>query len=1348
MNRKISEFPRIPALQDGYLVPAVRDGVSFVFDTASLKSYLTKADMGLSAVDNTSDINKPISTATQTAISGLSAILFNKTDVGHLHSTSDISGLANMFSGYSRTNHTHTVADITDLVLPNMSLYATVQDVLARTTEARVLQLITQNTTGAVDLGPTNVRIDNAIIRIAGAEANVVQNQITANTHSAQISSVSNRVDALEATGLDTADLQTINNQFAVLTNSLSAKASITHTHTTSQITDFAATVGNLISSVVNVNAINADLNGIHADLLAIYTSLDGKAATTHIHAISNITGLQAALDAKSGITHVHDFNGVTGLQTALDSKAPTGHTHAEYAPTAHNHTVANVTGLQTALDGKAATGHTHTEYAASVHTHAITDTIGLEAELASKAEASHAHNDYAPIVHVHSISSVTGLQATLDTLTGTLGHTHAVADITGLLTVLETKTDVGHEHIVSNITGLQTELDSKADASHLHTEYADIAHTHIDYAAVSHNHSVSNVIGLQTALDDKAATGHGHSVTDISGLQAGLDAKAGVVHIHGIADVTGLQTVLVDINDQIAQIASSGGSGSGTSAPLIHTHALIDITGLQTALDAKASSIHGHVVSDVTGLQTVLDSKTSIGHVHETSDITGLDALLASVLGEFAITSGSIGDASYNSVVLLLHGDGANGTNSFADSSSFPGTLTTVGSVVHTTTYKKFGTSSIQTSDKNSKIQVVKDVAIDLTASYTIECFVRTNSNTNVDYNSIITTNDNVFPGRFGLDFGVTGSNTLVARIVTASNSTVFSATNAYTLGNLIHIAFVNDSVNNLFKIFIGGELSGTRAAVPFFNTNVFQIGKCSTNWAETPYQIDELRITKNVVRYLTNFTPPATAFANAAPTTPTYGNLATALASKASLVHTHAIADTTGLQTALDAKASSVHGHVVADVTGLQTVLDNKASVGHTHTEYAAILHNHALIDITGLQTALDAKASVNHTHVAANITDFNSVVTDIIDQQIIASNSSAVDTYYSNVVLLLHGTGANNSTTIVDSSTSPKSISVIGNTVISTSQSKFNGSSLYFDGSGDYLNIATSQDFDLGDIYTIEFFVYNLNATAVGGILHKGYYSSITHLWSGFAFSIRGVGAATRFYFYASTNLDEQYIDVPASLPQNAWQHVAMVRNGSSGAVYLDGVPSGTITGLNTTTPSTEALRVGLWDFNGASEYFNGHLAEVRVTKGVARYIAAFTPPAIEFPNTASAGGTPGMLTTALTGLNTAVTNLSTQIAANADGLGYGQSWQTVTRVSGTTYVNTTGKPIVFCYSAHVVGNTYVDISVSPDGIITPIRASYGQGHTGTPIPVWCSAVIPVGAHYIPYTNGTFFEAVELR
>ena len=64
-------------------------------------------------------------------------------------------------------------------------------------------------------------------------------------------------------------------------------------------------------------------------------------------------------------------------------------------------------------------------------------------------------------------------------------------------------------------------------------------------YAAKSHSHAMSDVTGLQTALNGKAASSHTHAVSDVTGLQDSLDAKAALSHTHGMSDVTGLQDAL-----------------------------------------------------------------------------------------------------------------------------------------------------------------------------------------------------------------------------------------------------------------------------------------------------------------------------------------------------------------------------------------------------------------------------------------------------------------------------------------------------------------------------------------------------------------------------------------------------------------------------------------------------------------------------------------------------------------------------------------------------------------------------------------------------------------------------------
>lgn len=237
---------------------------------------------------------------------------------------------------------------------------------------------------------------------------------------------------------------------------------------------------------------------------------------------------------------------------------------------------------------------------------------------------------------------------------------------------------------------------------------------------------------------------------------------------------------------------------------------------------------------------------------------------------------------------------------------------------------------------------------------------------------------------------------------------------------------------------------------------------------------------------------------------------------------------------------------------------------------------------------------------------------------------------DPSWSNVVLLCHMNGANNSTSIVDSSLSNKTISVFGDAKLTTSDFKFSPSSLILDGAGDYVSLASNSDFDLGDTYTVEFWIKPTSIATNFGIINRGFYRTTVGIWDGFAFSARWIGNSFgRFYFYATTSSNQQYVDVNNCFQANTWTHCAIVRQGTVGKVYINGVLSGTKTGLNTPGSSTEPLKIGIWDHSAGIEYFNGLLDEIRITKGVARYTSDFTPSNAPFPDLSSAGKLNGKL-----------------------------------------------------------------------------------------------------------------------
>jgi len=220
-------------------------------------------------------------------------------------------------------------------------------------------------------------------------------------------------------------------------------------------------------------------------------------------------------------------------------------------------------------------------------------------------------------------------------------------------------------------------------------------------------------------------------------------------------------------------------------------------------------------------------------------------------------------------------------------------------------------------------------------------------------------------------------------------------------------------------------------------------------------------------------------------------------------------------------------------------------------------------------------------------------------------VAKESVAADPYYNNVSLLLHGDGANGSTTITDSSLSPKTVTAFGNAQITTSQSKFGGSSISFDGNGDYLVIPDSVDFTLPGDFTIEMWLRLTAYDTLGTSLLKKQNN-------GWEFYITNNGT---IYFNANGSIVICAATAAFSVG-TSWRHIAFTSAGTNKRLFLDGVLLATA--FNSTIPSAVSgdLWVGKYTSTEAAYDLNGQIDELRITKGIARYTANFTPPIAPF------------------------------------------------------------------------------------------------------------------------------------
>lgn len=202
--------------------------------------------------------------------------------------------------------------------------------------------------------------------------------------------------------------------------------------------------------------------------------------------------------------------------------------------------------------------------------------------------------------------------------------------------------------------------------------------------------------------------------------------------------------------------------------------------------------------------------------------------------------------------------------------------------------------------------------------------------------------------------------------------------------------------------------------------------------------------------------------------------------------------------------------------------------------------------------------------------------------------------------NAIVHFKGTDAS----IIDKS-QVANLELVGDTVGTTAQVKFAGSkSMAFDGTGDYIKLSSPVlDFGTGD-FTIECWARTTN-TANNGVFAL----STSHFTQN---NPRGIAVAfyTNFHnwiLYANgTTTNSVRSHTPST---NTWYHIAVVRTGGYTKLYIDG------TEIESRADSYDysnhtALVIG--GYYSGSYLLPGNIQDFRVTKGLARYTANFTPP----------------------------------------------------------------------------------------------------------------------------------------
>ena len=219
--------------------------------------------------------------------------------------------------------------------------------------------------------------------------------------------------------------------------------------------------------------------------------------------------------------------------------------------------------------------------------------------------------------------------------------------------------------------------------------------------------------------------------------------------------------------------------------------------------------------------------------------------------------------------------------------------------------------------------------------------------------------------------------------------------------------------------------------------------------------------------------------------------------------------------------------------------------------------------------------------------------------------------------NTGLLIDGTSG-----AVIGGTQQHNITTVADTRVLNTQYKYGSGSYYFDGTGDYMltTPSTELEFGAGD-FTIEMWWYPTSTARQA--LYCGSFGTDYSVGIDYSSTVGnqkiGVWASSTGSSWNLVNADGGGNGVgTVAVNQNAWNHIAFVRYGTTWMSFVNGTRDRNITGLSGTIidRSTAKKAIGCWFSTGAMAQVTGYLDDIRITKGYARYVANFTVPAVAF------------------------------------------------------------------------------------------------------------------------------------
>lgn len=219
-------------------------------------------------------------------------------------------------------------------------------------------------------------------------------------------------------------------------------------------------------------------------------------------------------------------------------------------------------------------------------------------------------------------------------------------------------------------------------------------------------------------------------------------------------------------------------------------------------------------------------------------------------------------------------------------------------------------------------------------------------------------------------------------------------------------------------------------------------------------------------------------------------------------------------------------------------------------------------------------------------------------------VGGEEADVDPYWGNVIALVDSTVNGQ---FVDRS-GKHTVEHVGAVAESTTEKKIGQSGIWLPSDGSYLRLPDASNlFDFGtENWTIECWV---KPTAVNAgaaqLLGRGTLSSM----GGWQLILNNMRPQLRWSTNGTSWNNVTSLAGLQAIPVNKWSHIAAVRFGGSFFIFVDGEMVTSFSGGATLIASTLPVTIG--NAEGGQGQLIGYFDSVRITRGVSRYVAEFTP-----------------------------------------------------------------------------------------------------------------------------------------